>query len=257
MKRLAVLIPYRNREQHLRVLVPRLVEVLTSDGRIADVRSTVVILEQADDALFNRGALLNAGFLLMEQQIDYVCLHDVDYVPIDADYSMPSLPTRRIWEGAELRPREPGSGTMITHRADLFFSAVVLFTNEHFRKINGYSNGYRGWGYEDDDLRQRCVLCGLTPQLDGGKFQALDHVNRGFKPDMTFTEDGMRNQERFRRRWMDQVSASKFKSDGLNTLRFDYAIRDDYVRELFAPDICNHIRHYRLRNFRYDPSCEP
>ena len=31
----------------------------------------------------------------------------------------------------------------------------ILFTKEHYEKINGYSNGYWNWGMEDDDILYR------------------------------------------------------------------------------------------------------
>ena len=32
---------------------------------------------------------------------------------------------------------------------------VVLFTEDNFRKLNGYSNSFIGWGGEDDDFASR------------------------------------------------------------------------------------------------------
>lgn len=36
-----------------------------------------------------------------------------------------------------------------------YFGGVTLFPVEQFKKINGYSNKYRGWGFEDNDLLLR------------------------------------------------------------------------------------------------------
>ena len=33
--------------------------------------------------------------------------------------------------------------------------SVTAFTEESFKKINGYSNEYWGWGGEDDDISHR------------------------------------------------------------------------------------------------------
>ena len=42
-----------------------------------------------------------------------------------------------------------------------YFSGVTLFNKEHFEWINGYSNKYWGWGFEDDDLLYRCRKRGV------------------------------------------------------------------------------------------------
>jgi hypothetical protein len=39
---------------------------------------------------------------------------------------------------------------------DEYFGGVTLFPMDIFEKINGYSNKYWGWGYEDTDLLYRC-----------------------------------------------------------------------------------------------------
>jgi hypothetical protein len=48
------------------------------------------------------GALLNVGFRLLAPEVEYVCLHDVDRVPIEADYRWPDRPMMIIssWTAA-------------------------------------------------------------------------------------------------------------------------------------------------------------
>ena len=38
---------------------------------------------------------------------------------------------------------------------DTYFGGVTLFPIDLFKKVNGYSNEYWGWGFEDDDLLMR------------------------------------------------------------------------------------------------------
>ena len=57
------------------------------------------IVEQSDGDLFNYGALKNIGFLLGEAGSTYCCLHDVDHLPIWADYSEGAHPSRLVWFG--------------------------------------------------------------------------------------------------------------------------------------------------------------
>jgi hypothetical protein len=43
-----------------------------------------------------------------------------------------------------------------------YFGGVTLFNVQDFKIINGYSNEYWGWGFEDDDLLYRCIGKGLS-----------------------------------------------------------------------------------------------
>ena len=45
-----------------------------------------------------------------------------------------------------------------------YFGGAILFTKEHYEKINGYSNGYFNWGMEDDDLFYRVKKKGLAEE---------------------------------------------------------------------------------------------
>jgi hypothetical protein len=57
-----------------------------------------------------------------------------------------------------------------------YFGGVTMFDRTSFRKINGFSNEYWGWGLEDDDLRERCKTYGVTiTHREGGKFDSLPH----------------------------------------------------------------------------------
>ena len=49
---------------------------------------------------------------------------------------------------------------------DTYFGGVTIFPIDAFKKVNGYSNEYWGWGFEDDDLLLR-----LTEQNIGTDFE--------------------------------------------------------------------------------------
>jgi N-terminal domain of galactosyltransferase len=63
--------------------------------------------------------------------------------------------------------------------------------------VNGFSNSYWGWGYENVDLRERLLRRGLVHARRGGTFRSLPHVDLGSHPDGTPTADARRNQAVF------------------------------------------------------------
>ena len=92
MSKLAIIVPYRDREEHLARFVPHM-EKFLSDKKI-DFK--IFVVEQGTDRPFNRGWLINIGYDISSQQgFDYFCFHDVDMLPEDksCDYSWVEKPT--------------------------------------------------------------------------------------------------------------------------------------------------------------------
>ena len=151
------------------------------DKQNSSIDYSVLIIEQEQGLPFNAGALKNAGFMLGEEQSDYTCFHDIDYLPVSADYSWPDAPTPLVWFGAETRPVARGqSNYYLRHDLSQFFGAALLVPNELFLAVDGYSNEYWGWGYEDCDLRSRFLARGIALGRRKGTYQALDHVSAGY-----------------------------------------------------------------------------
>ncbi|MGE5539942.1 MAG: galactosyltransferase-related protein [Gemmatimonas sp.] len=209
-KRLAIIVPYRDRQEHVQMFLPHIVAYFARDKLDRYIDYAIHIVEQAPGKPFNRGLLLNAGFQIARDSCDYVCFHDVDYLPLWADYSYPASPTRLIWHGLTMKEDYGG-----------FFGGVVLFPNEHFAKVNGYSNGYWGWGAEDTELGLRCDISGLPRANRDGTYRALPHPNAGNNPDRTLTPEAVANRQRFRER-RDRL-AELMTGDGLSSAEFRIA----------------------------------
>lgn len=145
--KLGIIVPFRNRHEQLSIFQSEIIEYLSDK----DIDYNIIVIEQDDEKQFNRGSLLNIGFKYAEElSCDYVVFHDVDMVPVDVDYSYSNKPlhisTNFIVEENE-KPREMFSE---------YFGGVTMFPTDVFKQINGYSNKYWGWGYEDTDLLFRC-----------------------------------------------------------------------------------------------------
>lgn len=166
MHKLGIIVPYRNRFDHLEQFKKSIVDYLDSNSYENYV---IIIVEQDDAKLFNRGMLLNIGFKeAKEHGCDYVVFHDVDMLPEYVNYSYSEKPlhlsTNFVLEEGE-KPR-----TIF----DEYFGGVTLFPIDKFEEIDGYSNKYWGWGYEDDDLRLRCSEKGIPLKT---------HKIKNYKPD--------------------------------------------------------------------------
>lgn len=143
MKKLGIIVPYRNRPKQLATFKQHINDYI-------DFPFELIIVDQVDSLEFNRGKLLNVGFKHAEKLgCDYVVFHDIDMLPINADYTYEEKPYHLI---TDLDLPEGINRTTF----DSYFGGVTLFPSNLYKQINGYSNEYFGWGFEDDDLFLRC-----------------------------------------------------------------------------------------------------
>jgi len=147
MHLLGIVVPYRDRYEQLVKFKSKITKYLEK----TDIDYRLIVVEQDNATSFNRGKLLNIGFEhACKLGCDYVVFHDVDMHPVRVDYSYADVPlhlsTGVIREGILEKLPFPH-----------YFGGVTLFPIEDFKLINGYSNNYWGWGFEDDDLLYRCV----------------------------------------------------------------------------------------------------
>jgi len=222
VQRLNIVVPFRAREAHLKMFVPAVRAYFARDKIDREIPYRVLIVEQESGLPFNCGALRNIGFALGRDESDYTCFHDVDYLPVWADYSWSGTPTGIVWHGAETRPISLDRREARTvHQPGKFFGGVVLTPNALFEKVDGYANTYWGWGYEDTDLRKRFESVGIAVGLRKGTFQPLDHNNAGCRLDGSLTPAAEANERRFSSRW----SGAARGPDGLSTLDFEIVSR--------------------------------
>lgn len=143
-KKIGIIVPFRNRYEQLDIFIERITKHLTEN----EIPYEIIIVEQDNAKLFNRGMLLNIGFKYAEKlKCKYVVFHDIDMLPIDVDYSYSQTPLHMATNFSN-QERE---------QFDTYFGGVTMFNNKDFKKINGFSNKYWGWGYEDTDLLLRCI----------------------------------------------------------------------------------------------------
>jgi hypothetical protein len=219
-QRLGIVVPFRDRENHLSAFLPHLVAYFERDKADKHIDVRILIVEQPQGLPFNRGLLINIGFTMLKPEINYVCFHDVDYLPMWADYSYPDRPSMLIGYGLEPAPFQQ----MFLENPTQYFSAVVLLRNSHVELANGYSNSYWGWGHEDVDLMHRLDAAGLHRDYRHGTYAGLSHDRRDANSfdaagAVVRSPSSQRNWDILCARWSERAKGA-WLNDGLTSLRF-------------------------------------
>lgn len=178
----SIIIPYRDRITHLQILLPVLLE------KFKETTFEIIISEQNDNNNFQIACVENVGF--SHSSGDTIILQQVDYVPTkDVSYKVTTQPVLPVkvanFVTDNLSPRSyfdiPAGYRKFSEEVDPnFYGGVVALKREHFEKINGLNPLYKGWGNEDEDLRERLKWAGYSPiRNKKGTFICLYHIDNG------------------------------------------------------------------------------
>ncbi|KAI9559313.1 hypothetical protein GHT06_016102 [Daphnia sinensis] len=206
--KVAIVVPYRNRKDHLTVFLHYMHPLLQRQ----QLNYVVIVVEQSSRSAFNRGMLMNIGFNEAQLQEEFQCFifHDVDLLPEDDGnpYTCPE----------EGKPRQMSfsidNWNNYKPTAANHFGGVTAFSAKDFQKVNGYSNSFWGWGGEDDQLYQRVKFHNLTvarayagqPSLVRlVRYKTLSHKKAKPNPG---------------RKLVLKEGSVRFQSDGLKDLRY-------------------------------------
>ena len=163
--RVALIIPHRNRIEHLKELMTRL-DAFNIESNTLDV----YVIDQNNSEKFNRGLLLNIGFYLAEKQhYDRYIFHDVDSYPDDVLF-----PQYFKFLDDSIHFASPDLGYKYKYAG--FLGGVEGFTEEDYKTVNGFPNTFFGWGGEDDALYNRLAAENITLyRPTKGKYILADH----------------------------------------------------------------------------------
>ncbi|XP_038842090.1 beta-1,4-galactosyltransferase 5 [Salvelinus namaycush] len=171
--KVAILVPFRNRHEHLPILLRHLIPALQRQR----LQFAFYVVEQVGSEPFNRAMLFNVGFREAMRDLDWDCMvfHDVDHM----------LENDRNYYGCGDMPRHFAVklnkySYMLPYNE--FFGGVSGLTVEQFTKINGFPNAFWGWGGEDDDLWNRVQYANYTvsrPHGELGRYMSIPHHHRG------------------------------------------------------------------------------
>lgn len=128
LHKLGLIVPFRDRFEELLEFVPHLHTFLQN----ASIAHRILVVNQADKLRFNRAALINIGYLLSEDDCDYLAMHDVDLLPLNPalDYGFPEDHVFHV-AAPNLHP---------LYHYSTFVGGILLVNHKHFKLVNGLSN---------------------------------------------------------------------------------------------------------------------
>jgi len=166
-----ILIPYRQRESHLEYYIKNTVPLL----RKHLPNSKVVVIEQGNTKLFNRGKILHVGFKEYQHKTQYFITHDVDMNPTEKtiiEYYLPDI-NDNIVKGILTSPCNTLGG-------------IIKISSKNMHQINGFPNDIWGWGAEDKALQNRTEFFNIKKETillhykkirDDEYFKTFDDIN--------------------------------------------------------------------------------
>ena len=144
-----ILIPYRNREKHLNYYIQNTIPLIEKYMP----NTLIVIIEQDEGKLFNRGCILNIGFKEYQDQTKYFITQDIDINPKkDCLTKYYNKEINNIICGILISP-------CIT------LGGIVKISSDNIFKLNGFPNNIWGWGSEDKALENRRVFFNIEREI--------------------------------------------------------------------------------------------
>ena len=165
--KLGLIIPYRDRLEHLDIFIP----YITKHLKKHNIDYKIVVVEQCNKNPFNRSKLMNIGAKYIYDEVDYLCFHDVDLIPdIDVDYNIYDNQVIHLC-GYLIENRD----NVIKNKdfnsymdfdyyfnkfkfrdfTKLLFLGGVTIIRKNIWKQNKWNEIFQGWGCEDDEYYHR------------------------------------------------------------------------------------------------------
>ena len=170
-----IIVPYRNRKEHLDIFIRDAIPLF--EKYLQPFK--VVVVEQNEGKLFNRGVTINIGFNEYKEQSEYFFTHDIDIVPKENCVK-------------EIYTKIPSSnntvmGILTAGSGCNTLGGIIKFNSETFSKANGFPNNMWGWGVEDKALQNRVDFMNINIEkniisdrknpLEAENFSIKDDVN--------------------------------------------------------------------------------
>jgi len=177
----------------------------------------ICIVEQSgglvydNEELFNLGRAINIGFDILcknSNDNDTFIYHPVDILPIDTNYLIDKCT----------------KFCSSSHSPDGKYAKSLGFKCWEYKKINGHSNQYWGWGLEDDDVFNRLHINDIQVNTLINDYENLGVDGNGYTFESHFMPTYLSNYQ-----YLDELILSKDCSkSGLNDLNYEILEKTTY-----------------------------
>tara|TARA_B110000305_G_C19414566_1_gene627240 strand:+ start:869 stop:1540 length:672 start_codon:yes stop_codon:yes gene_type:complete len=199
-----IVIPFRNRDEHLEYFIKNTVPLLQAHLP----NSKVVVIEQEEGKLFNRGMLLNIGFNEYKDKTKYFFTHDVD-----------TIPTQEIIKS--IYTKEDIEMFRVKSAHDTSLGGIIKIKHNTIFDINGFPNNIWGWGIEDRALYYRCCMKNINITNNNNQsFKIMPHTSNA----ITYTGGKKLISDMWKSNYINKLDDKQKKemimSSGLNNLKY-------------------------------------
>lgn len=208
-QKVAIIIPFRDREQHLKVFLDNMLPILKRQL----LEFQVFVIEQLPGEEFSRGTLLNVGYDVAVKHGNFSCLvfHDVDHI----------LEDDRLFYHCDGKNPRHMAVELDKWKYRLFYAkfagGILSIPRKSYEMLNGYSNLFWGWGGEDDDFWRRIDIHPnftlIRPEPGFGRYRTAPHNHS--KTDI--------EEERYK---LLRHTRSRWHRDGINSLKYSLVYTD-------------------------------
>lgn len=199
------------------------------------IRYRVVIIEQDNDQPFNRGYLLNIGFVECEKRtscyIKYYIHHNCDLFPVGL-----SRPNDERILPIFLDYSYPGPGVRDHFGYTGGLGGICIINRNAFKLINGFPNNCLCWSTEDEIIKQRCERFNIKINRD-------KNYNKGTKEENHVRDSSFQKLNQINTR-DDNINS---KRNGILSMLYKCKIKEDSEFKMESDNV--NLVHY-LVDFR-------
>lgn len=223
-----IVIPYRNRKAHLDYFIDNSIPLIKQYLP----NTKVVVIEQNEGKLFNRGAVINVAFKEYLHNTKYFITNDVDINPTDR--CLKELYSANLEDKSVLAIYSSWCNTL---------GGIIKIHSDSIDIMNGFPNDIWGWGVEDKALQNRADFHGikkLSALIAKRGIEYPDYLKRFDDVNDRVTSDSFKATDQFHYRTWPNISNEEkrnyISTNGINTLKYTV------VERKCINDIIEHIK---------------